>query len=74
MADQDGKDGWRNMQRYYWLLLAERHLTRRRFGASLDPIALVPVRMGEREPPVSRAEFVYPFVGKKSPAKVIADL
>jgi Transposase DDE domain group 1 len=28
--------------RYYWLLLAEGHLTRRRFGAMLDRIALLP--------------------------------
>jgi hypothetical protein len=29
--------------RYYWLLLAEGHLTRRRFGAMLGRIALLPV-------------------------------
>jgi hypothetical protein len=28
--------------RYYWLLLAEGHLTRRRFGAMLGRIALLP--------------------------------
>jgi len=32
--------------RYYWLLLAEGHLTRRRFGAMLGRIALLPVRAG----------------------------
>ena len=32
--------------RYYWLLLAEGHLTRRRFGAMLDRIALLPVLTG----------------------------
>jgi beta-xylosidase len=30
-------------QRYYWLLLAEGHLDRRRFGAMLDRISLLPV-------------------------------
>jgi hypothetical protein len=34
--------------RYYWLLLAERHLTRRRFGAMLGRIALLPVLTGFR--------------------------
>jgi len=29
--------------RYYWLLLAEGHLTRRRFGAMLGRIALLPI-------------------------------
>jgi len=32
--------------RYYWLLLAEGHLNRRRFGAMLDRIALLPVPTG----------------------------
>jgi hypothetical protein len=32
--------------RYYWLLLAEGHLTRRRFGAMLGRIALLPLRPG----------------------------
>lgn len=32
--------------RYYWLLLAEGHLTRRRFGAMLCRIALLPVHSG----------------------------
>jgi hypothetical protein len=32
--------------RYYCLLLAEGHLNRRRFGAMLDRIALLPVRTG----------------------------
>jgi len=32
--------------RYYWLLLAEGHLTRRRFGAMLGRIALLPVLTG----------------------------
>jgi hypothetical protein len=32
--------------RYYWLLLAEGHLTRRRFGAILGRIALLPVPTG----------------------------
>ena len=32
--------------RYYWLLLAEGHLTRRRFGAMLGQIALLPVPTG----------------------------
>jgi hypothetical protein len=31
---------------YYWLLLAEGHLNRRRFGTMLDRIALLPVRTG----------------------------
>ncbi len=32
--------------RYYWLLLAEGHLTRRRFGAMLGRIALLPIPTG----------------------------
>jgi Transposase DDE domain group 1 len=32
--------------RYYWLLLAESHLTRRRFGAMLGRIALLPLPTG----------------------------
>jgi hypothetical protein len=32
--------------RYYWLLLAESHLNRRRFGAMLGQIALLPVPTG----------------------------
>jgi hypothetical protein len=32
--------------RYYWLLLAESHLTRRRFGAMLGRIALLPIPTG----------------------------
>ena len=30
----------------YWLLLAERHLNRRQFGATLGRIALLPLRTG----------------------------
>ena len=32
--------------RYYWLFLAEGHLTRRRFGAMLGRIALLPIPTG----------------------------
>jgi hypothetical protein len=32
--------------RYHWLLLAEGHLTRRRFGAMLGRIALLPILTG----------------------------
>ena len=32
--------------RYYWLLLAESHLTRRRFGAMLGRIAILPFPAG----------------------------
>jgi hypothetical protein len=32
--------------RYYWLLLAESHLTRRLFGAMVRRIAALPVRTG----------------------------
>jgi hypothetical protein len=32
--------------RYYWLLLAEGHLTRRRFGAMQGRIALLPLQTG----------------------------
>ena len=32
--------------RYYWLLLAEGHLTRRPFGAMLDPIWALPAPAG----------------------------
>ena len=42
------KTGGRLMQhaRYYWLLLAEGYLNRRRFGAMLGQIALLPVPTG----------------------------
>ncbi len=38
------KTGGRLIQhaRYYWLLLAERHLTRRLFGGMLAKIAMLP--------------------------------
>ncbi len=32
--------------RYYWLLLAESHLTRRLFGAMLRPVELLPLPAG----------------------------
>jgi hypothetical protein len=32
--------------RYYWLFLAEGHLNRRRFGAMLGRIVLLPLRTG----------------------------
>ena len=32
--------------RYYWLLLAESHLTMRRFGVMLGRIALLPLQTG----------------------------
>ena len=32
--------------RYFWLLLAERHLTRRLFGAMLGRIAALPLPTG----------------------------
>jgi len=32
--------------RYYWLLLAEGHLNRRRFGAMLGRIEVLPLRTG----------------------------
>ncbi len=32
--------------RYHWLLLAEGHLNRRRFGAMLGRIAVLPLRTG----------------------------
>jgi hypothetical protein len=42
------KTGGRLVQHawYYWLLLAEGHLNRRRFGAMLGRIALLPLRSG----------------------------
>jgi len=42
------KTGGRLMKyaRYYWLLLAEGHLNRRRFGAMLGRIELLPVPAG----------------------------
>ena len=33
--------------RYYWLLLAEGHLNRRRFGAMLRRIVMLPVPAGK---------------------------
>jgi hypothetical protein len=33
--------------RYYWLLLAESHLTRRLFGAMVQRIAVLPVPAGQ---------------------------
>lgn len=43
-----GEDGGRLVKhaRYYWLLLAEGHLTRRRFGAMLSRLALLPAPTG----------------------------
>jgi len=32
--------------RYYWLFLAEGHLMRRRFGAMLGRLALLPLQTG----------------------------
>ncbi len=32
--------------RYYWLMLAESHLTRRLFGAMVERIAALPVAIG----------------------------
>jgi hypothetical protein len=42
------KTGWRLVKRarYYWLLLAESHLTRRLFGATLQRIWALPVPAG----------------------------
>ena len=43
-----GEDGGRLVKhaRYYWLLLAESHLTRRLFGAMVGRIAALPVPTG----------------------------
>ena len=43
-----GQDGWRLVKhaRYYWLLLAEGHLTRRLFGTMLQRIWALPVPAG----------------------------
>jgi hypothetical protein len=41
--------------RYYWLLLAEGHLNRRRFGAMLGRIALLPILTGiDRRDPLKQ--------------------
>jgi Transposase DDE domain group 1 len=40
--------------RYYWLLLAEGHLTRRRFGAMLRSISMLPVPAGQSKRGSSR--------------------
>ena len=37
---------WVKHARYYWLLLAESHLTRRLFGATVRRIAALPVTTG----------------------------
>ena len=43
-----GEDGGRLVKhaRYYWLLLAESHLTRRLFGAMVGRITALPVATG----------------------------
>jgi len=43
-----GEDGGRPVKhaRYYWLLLAEGHLTRHRFGSMLRRVAAPPRRTG----------------------------
>jgi hypothetical protein len=60
--------------RYYWLLLAEGHLTRRRFGAMLGRIALLPIPTGSVDRWIvvqSAAESVYKLVGvRRGVAKV----
>jgi hypothetical protein len=42
------EDGWTagEARRYYWLLLAESHLTRRLFGSMVRRIAALPVSTG----------------------------
>ena len=57
--------------RYYWLLLAESHLTRRRFGAMLGRIALLPYRRDRWIVVQSAAESVYKLDGvRRGVAKV----
>jgi hypothetical protein len=47
LAAAIGEDGWPiNHARYYWLLLAESHLTRRLFGSMLRRIAALPLPTG----------------------------
>jgi len=54
-----------NHARHYWLLLAEGHLTRRRFGAMLARISLLPVPTGEIGGPDQAAKSVYQGLGKE---------
>lgn len=42
--------------RYYWLMLAESHVTRRLFGTMVHRIAALPVATGQAEERVSRQE------------------
>ena len=48
LAAAAGEDRWTAGEhaRYYWLFLAEGHLTRRRFGAMLGRIALLRIPAG----------------------------
>jgi hypothetical protein len=46
--------------RYYWLLLAEGHLTRRRCGAMLGRMALLPIPTGPQMVVKSAAESALP--------------
>jgi hypothetical protein len=43
---EDRRPGWVKHARYYWLLLAESHLTRRPFGAMLRRIWALPLPAG----------------------------
>jgi hypothetical protein len=57
--------------RYYWLLLAEGHLNRRRFRAMLGRIALLPIPTGWWIVVQSAAESAYKLVGvRRGVAKV----
>jgi hypothetical protein len=42
-VDDHWGPGWQVLTRYYWLMLAEGHLTRGRFAAMLRQIAMLPL-------------------------------
>jgi len=51
--------------RYYWLLLAESHLTRRLFGATLGRIAALPLPNEQRIREDSESSVQKPSSGEK---------
>jgi len=59
--------------RYYWLLLAEGHLNRRRFGAMLGRIALLPIPTDRSAGPAQAAESVCKRLGKKEKCCKVAE-
>jgi hypothetical protein len=57
--------------RYYWLLLAESHLTRRLFGAMVGRIAALPVATGQREAVDAPKSGWLPSWGRRGPPHAV---